>query len=322
MTLEALKVVKEPVFGVVEPIELGAANVEPLSKLAFKLGIFVELDTVSGAVPVATVEINWVPWTLEVAVRVVKAPLADVPLPIGPGAAKVAPLRELAFKFGIFVELATTKGGLPVATVLVIAPVALKVVKAPEPAVVEPIDPGEAKVAPLRKLAFKLGTTVVDATTKGGLPVTMVLVIAPEALTDVKSPVFGVVAPIEPVMSPVVLKVVKVPEPAVVEPIEPGEANVAPPSKLAFKLGTMVVLVTVKGAVPVAIVEMSLVPWIVEEAVRVVKAPDPAVVEPMEPGAANVAPPRKLTFKLGTTVVEVTVRGAVPVAIVEIRRVP
>ena len=59
-----------------------------------------------------------------------------------------------------------------------------------------------------------------------------------------------------------------------------------------------------------------------ELAFTVVNAPVERVVEPMGPGAAKVAPPSKLAFKLPTTVVEVTVRGAVPVAIVEIRRVP
>ena len=55
---------------------------------------------------------------------------------------------------------------------------------------------------------------------------------------------------------------------------------------------------------------------IVEEAVRVVKAPLPAVVEPMDPGAAKVAPPRELAFKLATFVVLETTKGAVPVATV------
>ena len=38
---------------------------------------------------------------------------------------------------------------------------------------------------------------------------------------------------------------------AVVPPIAPGLANVAPPNKLAFKLGTTVMLDTESGAVPV-----------------------------------------------------------------------
>jgi hypothetical protein len=47
----------------------------------------------------------------------------------------------------------------------------------------------------------------------------------------------------------------------------------------------------------------------------VVKAPLPAVPDPIAPGAAKVAPFKELAFKLATLVVEVTMSGAVPVAI-------
>lgn len=53
-----------------------------------------------------------------------------------------------------------------------------------------------------------------------------------------------------------------------------------------------------------------------------VKAPVDAMPLPIAPGAANVAPPRLLAFKLATLVVDVTVRGAVPVAIVDVSTVP
>lgn len=53
------------------------------------------------------------------------------------------------------------------------------------------------------------------------------------------------------------------------------------------------------------------------EAEIVVKAPVPAVVEPIAPGAAKVAPFRRAAFRLVTTVVEATENGAVPVAKVE-----
>ncbi len=46
------------------------------------------------------------------------------------------------------------------------------------------------------------------------------------------------------------------------------------------------------------------------------------VVPPIAPGAANVAPLSDDAFKFVTFVVEVTVIGAVPVAIVDINRVP
>jgi hypothetical protein len=49
----------------------------------------------------------------------------------------------------------------------------------------------------------------------------------------------------------------KVPEPAEVPPILPGEAKVAPPKEEAFKLATLVVEATTKGAVPVVAVEVN-----------------------------------------------------------------
>lgn len=61
----------------------------------------------------------------------------------------------------------------------VTAPLAERVVKAPEDAVPPPIAPGAAKVAPLSEEAFKFATLVVDATTNGAEPVERVEVIAP-----------------------------------------------------------------------------------------------------------------------------------------------
>jgi hypothetical protein len=51
------------------------------------------------------------------------------------------------------------------------------------------------------------------------------------------------------------LTVVNCPEDGVVDPIGPGAANVVPFKNAAFRLGTAVVLVTVKGGVPIATVE-------------------------------------------------------------------
>jgi hypothetical protein len=59
------------------------------------------------------------PLTVDDADRVVNAPVFGV-LPIGPGFANVDPFKELAFRFGTLVVLATTKGGVPVAWVEVI----------------------------------------------------------------------------------------------------------------------------------------------------------------------------------------------------------
>ncbi len=68
-------------------------------------------------------------------VRVVKAPVEAVPEPIGPGAAKVAPLSELAFKLATLVVEATTNGAVPVARVEVswpLRPIVVMPDKAPE----------------------------------------------------------------------------------------------------------------------------------------------------------------------------------------------
>lgn len=54
------------------------------------------------------------------AVKVVKVPAAAVPPPMAPGAEKVRPFSDEAFKFGTFVVDATTKGAVPVVTVEVI----------------------------------------------------------------------------------------------------------------------------------------------------------------------------------------------------------
>jgi len=59
--------------------------------------------------PVSVIEV--------LAERVVKAPVEAVPEPIGPGAAKVAPFKEEAFKLATLVVDATTNGAVPVARV-------------------------------------------------------------------------------------------------------------------------------------------------------------------------------------------------------------
>ena len=124
--------------------------------------------------------------------------VAAVPDPIAPGFAKVLPLSNDAFKLGTTVVDATVNGAVPVDTVLVITPEAEIVVNAPDPGVVLPMDPGEAKVAPNKELAFKFGTTVVLAIVNGEVPVDTVLVMTPEAETVVKDPDDAVVEPIGP----------------------------------------------------------------------------------------------------------------------------
>jgi hypothetical protein len=109
------------------------------------------------------------------------------------------------------------------------------------------------------------------------------------------------------VVSPVVVNVVNAPVLAVVAPIGPGAANVEPFNELAFKLATTVFDATINGAVPAAIVDST-----------VVNLPVLAVVEPSAPGAANVEPFNELAFKLATLVVDATINGAVPIAIVDV----
>lgn len=163
--------------------------------------------------------VNAVPAEKEkvVALRAVKAPEPGVPPPIAPGAAKVAPPKEEAFKFATLVVEATVNGAVPVACVLVITPVALKVVNAPAAGVPPPMAPGAANVAPLNVDAFRFATLVVEATENGAVPVTNVLVICPVAEMVVKAEVPGVPPPIAPGLAKVALPNV----PALIDVLQP-----------------------------------------------------------------------------------------------------
>lgn len=119
-----------------------------------------ELPIVVAAVPVELIKV--VP-------RIVVAPLiAFVP----PDAPKV--LAALVPVPNVFVREAPVP--------IVELPEEESVVKAPDEGVVEPIGPGDAKVAPFNDEAFKLATFVVEAMTSGAVPVASVEVICPEAL--------------------------------------------------------------------------------------------------------------------------------------------
>jgi hypothetical protein len=67
---------------------------------------------------------NPVPLTVPLADNEVNAPVLGIELPIGPGDANVAPLREEAFKFGMLVLDATTRGAVPGETVELICALA------------------------------------------------------------------------------------------------------------------------------------------------------------------------------------------------------
>jgi hypothetical protein len=86
--------------------------------------------------------------------------------------------------------------------------------------------------------------------------------------------------------------VVNVPLLAVVAPIGPGLANVFPFNKLAFKFATFVVLLTIKGAVPVDTVLVSVEPETFPVAVSDVAEATPKV------GVTNVGDVFKTTEPL------------------------
>jgi hypothetical protein len=165
---------------------------------------------------IAVLEVRDCTATLPVVVILVKFPVLGVIPPIAPGFPNVAPDKVLAFKFGMLVVLDTIKGAVPVATVLLSDPVTDKLV---------PI------AAPI------LGVTKVGVFDNTKLP-EPVLVVTPEPPYITANGVVKVTLVNAPVL-------------AVVPPIAPGFPNVAPDKVLAFKFGMLVVLDTIKGAVPV-----------------------------------------------------------------------
>ena len=107
-------------------------------------------------------------------------------------------------------------------------PDADRVVNSPVEAVVEPIGPGLANVAPLREDAFKFGIFVVDDTTNGGVPVITVEVNWPVTERDVP-----VAAPITGVINVGVFAKTTEPVPvAVVDPVPPFKIGKAVPERV------------------------------------------------------------------------------------------
>jgi hypothetical protein len=167
---------------------------------------------------------NPVPLTVEDADRVVNAPVPAVPLPIAPGAANVAPPRDEAFRLATLVVDVTVNGAVPIATVDTNA---------------------GAEILLLDVIALVL------------VPATAGQVRVAVPLVDPLPVIMQAVVPVTPQFSAVSLSVVNVAVEAVPLPIAPGVANVAPFRDEAFRLGTLVVLVTVSGGVPIATVDMS-----------------------------------------------------------------
>jgi hypothetical protein len=95
-----------------------------------------------------------------------------------------------------------------------------------------------------------------------------------------------------PVIAPVAVSVVNAPVDAVPPPIAPGAAKVAPLRLEAFRLATLVVLVTVNGAVPIATVDTNA------GAERLLLDVTALVVVPATAGAVRVAVPLVLPFIL------------------------
>src|SRR6267154_3116833 len=101
--------VSAPVVETFNPPEEVSANVPvelPIATVPVPVVAIVTLDAPAVAKFVAPVELS-----------VVKAPVPGVVEPIGPGAAKVAPLKDEAFKLGTLVVEVTTSGAVPVETV-------------------------------------------------------------------------------------------------------------------------------------------------------------------------------------------------------------
>ena len=100
------KVEKAPVFGVVEPIVPGTSQVKPSSCDTFKLATCVVEVTTSGGVPMAMVEISWVPVIVEFATMVPVLMAGPFPVTQGPVACAVVPSQTKAWTVTEFAALA------------------------------------------------------------------------------------------------------------------------------------------------------------------------------------------------------------------------
>jgi hypothetical protein len=79
------------------------------------------------------------------------------------------------------------------------------------------------------------------------------------------------------------------------------------------------IVLTEEAPEPNVLVRDEPVPMVeAPEEVKVVNAPDPGVPEPIEPGAAKVAPFKDEALRLATLVVDETTNGAVPVDTVDV----
>jgi hypothetical protein len=232
-----------------------------------------------------------------VLVRVVKAPVPGVPLPIEPGAAQVPPSSCETFRFGTTVVLVMANGEVPIASELVITPVAETVVKAAACGDVPPMSGGEAK-----KLVK---------------PAPLML---PEAISVVAVTPAGVVAPSVPFKAPLVLlSAVKVPAAATVPPMAGGEAKyVLKPRPETSPEALSVVTAAVPGVVAPS--EPFSAPLVLLSAVKV---PAPGAVPPMAGGEANrLVKPAPETAPEALSVVTAAVEGVVAPNVVPLTAPP
>jgi hypothetical protein len=89
-------------------------------------------------------------------------------------APKTNPVAPLKAKF----EESLNNPDVPAKVILPeVNPESVREVNTPDPGVPDPIEPGDAKVAPFKDEAFKFGTLVVEDMTKGAVPVATVEVI-------------------------------------------------------------------------------------------------------------------------------------------------
>jgi hypothetical protein len=212
----------------------------------------------------------------------------------------------------------------------VIVPVVVRLVKAPVFAVVAPIGPGLGNVFPEMELAFKCGTLVVLVTVNGGVPLITVLVIVDPEIFPEAVKLVALAAPKIGVTSVGLVAKTLLPDPVFVTETKLLEASVAT-AELAVrdeKLADVPVIAPIVVDPNVVVRTVLVNPLeavinppavIVLVVVRVVKAPVLAVVPPIGPGLANVAPDNELAFKLATLVVLLTINGAVPVTTVLVK---
>jgi hypothetical protein len=244
---------------------------------------------------------------------------------MGPGAAKVAPFKLLALRFGTLVVLATTKGAVPVDCVEVICPENVPVVVLTG-AFSLPL-PSVCRITLVPIVPVALLDVTVEADPAIGIWVEVIPLSGNAVSTRLplpshvpRSPVVFVPLVEDTILVPPLVPVVGRLEPIDVAPAAIGTWLAVIPER-PLPAGQLVVTnwLLAFNAIPAEQVpEPSPVAVIAPPATSVVKFPLPGVAEPIAPGLANVPPFSMLALRLGTLVVLATENGAVPVPNVEV----